>query len=92
MASCYPTIQEMERVQRLTVCQYSIQAKTKLPSFTGAAMANADVQIIREWTLEKHGEALWIDINASNTGIQSGCCQLIKLELGRPLLHCACRL
>jgi hypothetical protein len=66
-------------------------AVPKLPSSTGAAMANETVRVIREWKLEERVEALSFDTTASNTGIHSGCCRLIEVELGRPLLHLACR-
>jgi hypothetical protein len=63
----------------------------KLPAGTGAAMAHATIQTVREWKLEDRVEALCFDTTASNTGIHSGCCQLIEVELGRPLLYLACR-
>ena len=36
-------------------------------------------------------KVLSFDTTASNTGIHSGCCQLLGEALGRPLLHLACR-
>ena len=66
-------------------------AVPKLPSSSGAAMAKAIVEIIQEWKLEDRVEALSFDTTASNTGIHSGCCQLLGEALGRPLLHLACR-
>jgi len=63
----------------------------KLPAVTGAAMAHATIQTIREWHLEGRIEALCFDTTASNTGIHAGCCQLIEAELGSPLLSLVCR-
>jgi len=67
---------EGEKVDRLPVLvsspdiQYEkLLAVLKLHSGTGAAMANATVQIIREWKVEKYVEALSFDTTASNMGI-----------------------
>ena len=54
-------------------------------------MANATMRIIREWKVEEHVEAVSFGATASNTGVHSRFCQLIEEELGRPLLHLACR-
>jgi hypothetical protein len=54
-------------------------------------MAKEVVRIIRDWKLDERVEALSFDTTASNTRIHSGCCQLIEVEFGRPLLHLACR-
>lgn len=50
----------------------------KLPSSSGAAMASAIVRTIEEWKLKDRVEALSFDTTASNTGVHSGCRQLIR--------------
>ena len=100
MESCFQTYQEREMAPRWTDCLFWFPARNwfekllavpKLPSNADAAMTKAIIQIIQEWKLEDRVKALSFDTTASNTGIHSGCCQLLGEALGRPLLHLACR-
>lgn len=63
----------------------------KLPNGTGEATSNAVVTMLQAWGIESQVRAMCFDTTASNTGIRSGVCGVIKTKLGKNLLYLACR-
>ena len=63
----------------------------KLDTGSGEAMANAVVEALRDWGIADQVVGMCFDTTASNTGPRSGACVLIEQQLGRELLHAACR-
>jgi len=63
MVDCLPVLFSSPDIQ-----YKKLLAVPKLHSGTGTAMANATVQIIREWKVEKYFEAFSFDTTGSNTG------------------------
>lgn len=63
----------------------------KIPSGTGKSMADAVVACLEDWDIKDRVTAMSFDTTASNTGQKQGACIGIQKELGRDLLHLACR-
>jgi hypothetical protein len=63
----------------------------KLPSGTGKAMAEAMIATLADWGITDSIKALSFDTTASNTGRINGACVLVEQQLGRNVLHLACR-
>ena len=63
----------------------------KLPSGTGAAMANAVVDALEEWNITDRIVGMSFDTTASNTGRTNGACVIMQQKLEKNLLAFACR-
>ena len=85
-----------DRVDRLPVLVsgqnvVKLLAVPKLPDGTAILTTGAIVQIVDEWGLRNRVRALCFDTTAVNSGILGGVCIRLELEVGRELLHLACR-
>lgn len=63
----------------------------KLVNGTGKIMANAVHECVKEWDLDQNIKAMCFDTTSSNTGVKSGACVLLEINMGKQLLHLACR-
>ena len=54
-------------------------------------MAKAVMECLGDWNIRDRVQALSFDRTSSNTGNKLGACTLIEAQLGRDLLHLACR-
>lgn len=66
-------------------------AVPKLSTGTAAAQADAILTCLDQWGVKDSIQALSFDTTATNTGERSGTCLLLEQNLGRELLHLACR-
>ncbi|KAG7173857.1 hypothetical protein Hamer_G018135 [Homarus americanus] len=64
---------------------------SKLPNGTGEAMANAVVEVVKDWKLKDYIVAMSFDTTSSNTGRHTGACKLIEIKLEKNLLWLPCR-
>lgn len=62
-----------------------------LKSGRGCDEADAVVAALREWNLIDHVVAMCFDTTSSNSGRNGGACVLIEGQIGKDLLHFACR-
>jgi len=58
---------------------------------TGKAIADAIMATLSDWGITDSIRALCFDTTSSNTGRINGACNLVEQQLGRPVLHLACR-
>lgn len=91
-----PAITGREKVDRLPVIVTGTDVEQllgvpKLGSGTGQEQANAVLACLKEWNLQSKVSGLCFDTTASNTGRYNGASILIEQNLGRDLLHLACR-
>ena len=63
----------------------------KRPSETGKVMTEALLGRFEDWGITHRVQAMSFDKTSSNTGCMIGACILIELQVGRYLLHLACR-
>lgn len=62
-----------------------------LPNGTGQAQADAVISSLDDWGLTERVCGVAFDTTASNTGLSRGACSIIEHQLGRDILHLACR-
>jgi len=91
-----PALTGTEKVDRLPVLVSGVGISKllgvpKLSSGTGQAMAKAVVDCLDDWNIRNRVQALSFDTTSSNTGNKLGACTLIEVQIGRELLHLACR-
>jgi len=63
----------------------------KLKSGTAAVMSDACLAEIRSWGFENRIVAMCFVTTASKTGCKGGVCIKLEAELGKDLMHLACR-
>lgn len=63
----------------------------KLPNGTGEGIANAVYDLLVEWNLQDHVQAMGFDTTSANTGVHNGACTILERKLQRNLLYLACR-
>ena len=64
---------------------------TKTSSGTGHAQATATSQLLSLWEVAEDTVGMCFDTTASNTGAHNGACVLLEQQLGKQMLHFACR-
>lgn len=84
------------KIDRLPVSVTGLDTKQtigvpKISRGTGEEQAKAVVTLLKEWEIADELCGMVFDTTAANTGVTNGACVLIENELGRQLLHFACR-
>ena len=85
-----------ERVDRLPILVsgenvVKLLSVPKLYDGTAITMSHAVLDSLDEWGLRDRIRGLCFDTTASNTGIHGGVCVLLENDIGREMLHLACR-
>lgn len=85
-----------DKVERLPIVVTSngvdkLLGVPKLENGTGRIIADAVFAAITDWNIKERIQGMCFDTTASNTGNIKGACLFLQDELGRELVHFACR-
>lgn len=85
-----------DKVERTAILVTGIEiekllAVPKSTNSTGQTQANVVCEALDNWKLKDNITSMCFDTTASNSGVKSGACVLIEKQLGKRLLHLACR-